>query len=821
MEKTARRDSFSRRLFIGLTVIFVIVSGLNIRRVYLKPTDECTWDDTPEGVRITNLHPGGAAETAGLRRGDIILSIAGEYVTTSDKAQVVLDEQELGEEVTYLLLRDGEFLQKRVRITEYGLPYYYLALYIIAYVFLAAGLWMVLLVPNDPKTRVLFFLFLNFMLFFTLNLVPPPNDAFRWIALILQNISFTTVPALFLFFFLLYPTVHPLIQRKPWIRTLLFTPTFLSLIWIFFFIVFDYPPPFNLLTGISLWGVYFLISMTRLSKCYIQTTNPRLKQQIGVLRWGIYLGTIPAFLLILPSVFHIELTLANYLMPLMGLIPLFFVYAVIRHRLMDIEFIVKKSFVYTLLTGLFIGFYFIVVQFVGRFLQDITGFTGTFVLLLSTLIIAIAFNPMREKIQHVVDRAFYREAYDYRITLRQFARALNTLIDPEVLIEGVLHKIAETIHIHRVYFFSSADGVCYTCHHAYPSMPNEETVNLPVDGFFCRLIKEEKRPIDVAGEIPPGPDFDLLVMRLDGVLAVPLLYQERLLGFMLLGRKRSEILYSTEDVELLATVADQVAVAYENGCLHMALTEQERLKRELEIAQHIQMKSLPQENPNLAGFDIYGTSLPATEVGGDYYDYLPLPDGSLGIVIGDVSGKGTSAALYMSKIQGFFRALSPLYDSPKDLLCRINRLVYENVEDKAFMTLISAVIDPRKPAIRLVRAGHTSIFHYENKKKICNVWAPQGIALALDNGPIFDKTLTEEEKRLDRGDVIVFYTDGLTEAVNASHEEFGEDRLEAVFCQNVLLDAESLGEAIIRSIEEFVKDQPQHDDMTLVVVKLK
>lgn len=818
-KKLFRLTVLFRAFYLFTVCVALSLGTYNMVRFASRPVDDCTWEDTEQGVRIISVEKGGTTERAGMRPGDFLLQIAGENAISSYRAQRILNRQEVGEWVDYLILRGDELVQLRVEIVKAGFDPLYLIMCCIGFLFLFVGLWVAYLRPRDAKVRVLFMMFLSFMLFWTLNYIPPLSSGFRWVLLILRTLSFATIPAFFLYFFLLYPTRHSFLKKHIFFRMLIFLPAFFVIIWFLTALLFEYSIPF-LPVGIGLWGLYFIFGIKRLGNAYKQAQTAKLRQQIRVLRLGITIGTIPPFLLIIPTLLGLRFTIGHYSAPLMGIIPLAFAYAVVRHRLMDIEFIIKRSFAYTLLTGLIVGFYFIVVQFVGRVFQDLSGLTGTIVLLLSTLLVAVLFAPAREKIQGVVDRAFYKESYDYRETLRHFARALNTLMEPEILIETVLTKLCESMHIRHGYFFVvDEEAGCCKCTQAYSGSVHPKTVNISVDSFFCRKLMIENRPLILSEELLPNSELSSLIEKLEGVIAVPLHQQDRFLGFILLGEKQSDAPYSTEDIELLATLADQVAVAYENGRLHRALTEQERLKRELEIARQIQMNSLPQTNPSVSGFDIYGCSIPATEVGGDYYDYLNLPGNRLGIVLGDVSGKGTSAALYMSKIQGIFRALSTSAQSPKELLCRVNRLTYETIEEKSFMTIIAAILHTDDSSIIFARAGHLPIFYFNQNTHRCSQWAPQGIALALDEGDLFENTLAEETKSLQSGDVLLIYSDGLTEAENKAGEEFGEKRLEDVFCRNVHLSARNLSQALIKTVTAFSEDIPQKDDMTIVIVK--
>jgi serine phosphatase RsbU (regulator of sigma subunit) len=212
--------------------------------------------------------------------------------------------------------------------------------------------------------------------------------------------------------------------------------------------------------------------------------------------------------------------------------------------------------------------------------------------------------------------------------------------------------------------------------------------------------------------------------------------------------------------------------------------------------------------------------MPAREVGGDYYDYFQLSRNRLGIVLGDVSGKGTSAALYMSQLQGFFRALTVHFRDVRKLICQVNRLAYSNVASNAFITLIFALLNPGSRELTLVRAGHTAAFYYNARKKACEKWAPPGMGMALDEGTLFQRVLGEDKRTMSRGDAILLYSDGLTEAVNPAGEELGVKRLMDLFMEHIAQPADQLARSLVQKIEAFADTHPQADDITLVVLKV-
>jgi serine phosphatase RsbU (regulator of sigma subunit) len=249
--------------------------------------------------------------------------------------------------------------------------------------------------------------------------------------------------------------------------------------------------------------------------------------------------------------------------------------------------------------------------------------------------------------------------------------------------------------------------------------------------------------------------------------------------------------------------------------------EKERLEEELRIARHIQMSLLPpQGQVGPPGIRVAALCLPAAEVGGDYYDLIPLSATRMGVLVADVSGKGTSAALYMAELKGLVLALASIYESPAKLLTEANRILATNLDARSFITMTYAVIDTDARTMRHARAGHNPIIHFEAATGQTRVLAPPGLGLGLDRGERFEQILEEASVPLRPGDVFLLFTDGLSEAMNAGSELFGEHRLKQIIEQSETLGSEELKERILAEIRSFVGDTVQHDDMTLVVLKV-
>jgi serine phosphatase RsbU (regulator of sigma subunit) len=249
--------------------------------------------------------------------------------------------------------------------------------------------------------------------------------------------------------------------------------------------------------------------------------------------------------------------------------------------------------------------------------------------------------------------------------------------------------------------------------------------------------------------------------------------------------------------------------------------EKERLEEELRIARQIQMSLLPGEGlVSVPGIRIAALCLPAAEVGGDYYDLLPLGPTRMGVLVADVSGKGTSAALYMAELKGLVLSLSRIYDSPARLLCEANRILSANMDARSFVTMTYAVVDTAAQRMRYARAGHNPLIHLQARTGRTAVLAPAGLGLGLDSGDRFEAILEENEVALEPGDFFLFFTDGLSEAMNEGSELFGEGRLRRILEESGSLGSEQLRERILEEVRRFVGDALPHDDMTLVVLKV-
>ena len=254
--------------------------------------------------------------------------------------------------------------------------------------------------------------------------------------------------------------------------------------------------------------------------------------------------------------------------------------------------------------------------------------------------------------------------------------------------------------------------------------------------------------------------------------------------------------------------------------------EKERLEQELRIARSIQMSLLPQSSLVFPGVSLSGHCEPAREVGGDYYDFLPLDASRMGILIADVAGKGTSAALYMAELKGIVLSLSQRHASPRELLIDANRIISKHLDARSFITMTYAVVDVTARTMTISRAGHCPLIYVPGpyaESRTPKALQPEGMVLGLqfDTGDIFNQTLEELTVPLGPGDLFLFYTDGISEAMNVEGDYFGDTRLADLAQQHADLGSDELSACILGEVKAFTGAAAQHDDMTMVLLKIE
>lgn len=298
-------------------------------------------------------------------------------------------------------------------------------------------------------------------------------------------------------------------------------------------------------------------------------------------------------------------------------------------------------------------------------------------------------------------------------------------------------------------------------------------------------------------------------------LIVPMLFQGTSRGLVLLGKRINKLPYSEDDIEFVSSLASLATVSLENRKLFLDALEKERLEEELEIAKEIQQQLLPGKLPNLANFEMAAFNVSSKQVGGDYYDVIPLDDSKYVVAIADVSGKGVPAALLMANLQAFLKSICKQGMSINKATNIINNLVAENTTHGRFITFFWGILNDAKKTINYVNAGHNPpLLIRDNQITKLN---KGGIILGVMKST---EPYLNEEIELKSGDVLVLYTDGITEAQNRKGEEYSEEKLESFVIDRASLTAQELLQEIKHEIDGFTNGGQQSDDITLVVIKV-
>ena len=327
----------------------------------------------------------------------------------------------------------------------------------------------------------------------------------------------------------------------------------------------------------------------------------------------------------------------------------------------------------------------------------------------------------------------------------------------------------------------------------------------------------------LTGDAQIDPRFSMRqsvrLLGLRSILCVPLKMKEQILGTVYVDNRIQAGIFTQADLDLLSAIAYSAAIAIENARLYLLAVEKGRLERELQVARDVQVSLLPRVTPQFPGWEFVARWLPARQVAGDYYDFIPGKEGQLGIVIADVSDKGMPAALFMTLTRSIIRASTDPAIPPMEAMSRANRLICEDSTSGMFVTLFYALLDPASNRMTYVNAGHNPPLFFQTGKRpgqgALSHLERTGMAMGVDaDTPYEQRTLS-----FNPGDFVVFYTDGITDALNPQGQDFGMQNLEGTVLSEREKPAEQMAQALENELETFIGEAPLFDDSTFVIVR--
>src|SRR5271156_5910957 len=575
---------------------------------------------------------------------------------------------------------------------------------------------------------------------------------------------------------------------------------------------------------------------------------PDARRRLGVVAAGSLLGLGPVLVLLITStlsektVFEIAPSWALLTVAILfTFFPLSLAYTVIVQRALDLRIILRQGTRYAFAQGTLWVLQVIVFTFLGFRIFHFAHASGRIAYLIATAVFFFVVLFLRFRIARPlslwIDRRFFREAYSVDQILTDLSEQARTFTETEPLLRTITERIGQALHVERISFLLR-QGKLFQLQYAQ-GIPDGVDVSLPENSSTMRALAIDRSPKRVFREHPDpwlalaAPAEIHVLDRLDAELLLPLPGRNNLIGVMALGPKLSEEPYSRSDRRLLSSVALQTGLAIENSTLVHHLAEEsaqrQRINREIEIARQVQERLLPQIYPLVKGIDFAGFSRTAQEVGGDYYDFIELDNGRLGIAIGDVSGKGISSALLMASIRA---ALHGLTFSGSISLARLieglNRIIYDSSTNNRFVTFFFGEYDPGTRTLDYVNAGHNAPVLLRptapGMDSFCNPESPCTEQRLEIGGPVIG-ILTEvhyDQGRLQLYpyDTLIAFTDGISEAMTAEYEEWGEDRLIAAARKNNHRSAHDTVTALIECVDRFTAGAAQNDDLSVVVLKV-
>ena len=822
---------------------------------------------SPEETRLDliRVNIGSPAERAGLKPGDEIIEINGQPLNTVEPWINSVVRAAPNSSVVFTIMRGSETRVQRTVITpdlppeliHPTLTQLVIMNSLLSYPLFFLGVGMVVLWfrTEDGNAWLLALMFTGFIAISpwvnpeTEPLVP---IVVRRFALSFQFAFEGIFPALVYYFFAVFPVSSPLDRRVPWLKFILLGTAILLELPLVVMIAMtgSSAPAFEVsqylrrwfdLTAVSM--VYFIggltLGLVSLAWNGWRAPTSEARRKTRVLAFGTATGLAP-LIAIVSFVFlsgrepgPLNLPFYLWILNVMALIlvPLSFAYAVVKHRVMEIPVLLKRSARYLLVRRGFalfitiasIGAAWVFVRFFFRFFPWLHASGNGAVVTMGMAgagiggLIAVGTSRVQDAVRHRLDRSFFRNQYDARQILEDLAEKIRTAQN-YVRLESLLEEqITQALHpTSLTVYVDSGEGRLQTNANNVPDGLTQISTEHPLFKEMAR----RGRPIDVP---PPSSvlfaPFTLLEpLSLECIIPIPG-RDGRLVGAIALGPRRSEEPYSREDKRLLTSVANQAGVAIANirlaERLALQLVAERRVAYESEMARQVQSRLLPQRAPVMQTLDYAGICIQARAVGGDYYDFLDLGAGRIALVLADVSGKGMPAALLMAGLQATMRThcTAGLNDLATTMR-RVNQLLYESTAPQHFVTLFVAEYNDVSRRLQYVNCGHNPPILIKSDGIVQHLSATASVL-----GAFADWECAVQEAAMNFGDTLVLFTDGITEAANEDGEEFGEERLIDALREHLRDEPAQALEAVTQVVQEY-GGKDQADDLTMIVARV-
>jgi serine phosphatase RsbU (regulator of sigma subunit) len=506
--------------------------------------------------------------------------------------------------------------------------------------------------------------------------------------------------------------------------------------------------------------------------------------------------------------------ISNAIFLMMLASPLSFAYAFGKYRLLEIEGRLRRGTRYLTVMIFMLLVLFGAVYLIGQVLLDSFGVASRAPTLLIALVLALGFAPAQKNLQQQIEKIFYPERRKLRRMANDFLQSSANLTDCKSLCEDLEHRLREGLRVTTIFTVLKASrNGSYT-------LADGMSVPIRHEGNLTRALSQRGHPFLVdeavaSARIQFTPEELSWLTQRDVALLLPFRAHEQLQGFLAVGHKQDREDFHPEELQILAGLVDQVTLAIANLRLLEENLQKKRMEEELRMARRVQQRFLPQEIPPTPGLEVAASSTFSLEVAGDYYDVIALRDGRIAFAVGDVSGKGAGAALIMANLQAALRALCGVELPVKEIVARINEMIFASTDAEQYITFFVGIYEPRDGTFTYVNAGHNAPLLRRADGCIETLTAGGTVLGVFDDSSYRQETLV-----LAPQDVLLIYTDGLSEALSRSEEEFGEERIHALMREAEGVAAQEIMERLIMQVSRFRAAEIPEDDMTLLVVRV-
>jgi len=824
-------------IFLLVFSIISIVQGIyGLRVSFREGRFGFTYEplEKEKGIRITGVVKGFPAEKAGLQPGDLVLLADGEPLGTQKEINTWGDAV-AGTEIILTVRRGDQTIE--MHLTRKLMPMldravrvlFLLVLPTLILAYVLVGLWGVFKYPSFITNLIaLVCFFFGGMISgtFITTASSPITNIFDYYQVkdIISSVCTILAPVAWLFLFIHFPQKAPIYKKhkKLTLSLILITPLVIMALNVL-------KPGFmekhkmilTLINFIYISG-FIILGIIIVAKGARKEKNMLKKRQYQLILFGIKYGSLAIFVGVCCLYlywFWMEnwgdyfgwLTFLIFLITqvISLILPFTFLNSFFQEKILETETALKRKLRYIAATSALFFLYLLAAFFLNSWIVSQFQITDPSFIVLVVLVLSLTFAPIHNRILRWLEEKLYPEKTRYKTSLKQLIHKMSGYIEESQILENLSRWISETMGISPIYALS---------------IERIQLMKIPLKINSSRSVLAKVKDgssffwDEISSDTPDLIDEEEKKWALQkGIsITVPMISRGEPVGILSIGKKKNREDFTGDDLEIFQEAAYHTAIAIQNIKLQAENLEKKRFEKELEVARNIQNQLMPHRIPTIKGMEIHGENKPCYEVGGDYFDIIPLNEHKTILVIGDVSGKGAGAAILMSNLQASLRMAISLSLSLPEILYKINNILYENSLPSQFITFFIGLWDNRSKNLEYINAGHNAPIIIESNNRIKRL-LPTGIGLAIKE----KQTYEYKKVQLNTDDVLIIYTDGIEEFFNHRLEAFGIERMIKTCKENKHLHPKEIIHQLFKELKDFAEGKESYhcDDLTIIAAK--